>query len=320
MTKSSQPDQALMKMPSFKAMRAFVAAAKYRNFSRAADALCVTQAAISRQIRDLELYLGTELFIRTGREVRLTEPGAALFDAAQLSLLNIFQATERIRREKSDKHSLTLCCSPALSGLWLSHRLRHFFSTNPDVDLNIITTQHFLAMEPGIHPDIFITKTSDLRPGYLRIALFHEVVYPVCTPDYLGAHPELCTLEGMRQGTLLDLNPYGRSQLTEQVDWDVWFAFQAHDLQISAADGPHYFSSNDYGLLVQMALDGQGLALGWDHLVGHFIEQGRLVRPVAEELVLKGSVQYLMINEKRQDDPACVRLKDWLLVQFGVQA
>ena len=316
MAKNSQPDQALMKMPSFKAMRSFVAAAKYRNFTRAAEALCVTQAAISRQIRELEIYLGTELFIRSGREVKLTSSGTTLFDAAQLSLLNIFQVTERIRREKSDKRSLTLCCSPALSALLLSHKLKDFFSANPDVDLNVITTQHFLVMEPGINPDIFITKTMDLRPGYLRVPLFHEVVYPVCTPRYLEAHPEIQTLEGMRQNSLLDLNPYGRSQLSEQVDWNVWFAFQSHDLQIPAAECPHYFSSNDYSLLIQMALDDQGLALGWDHLVRHLVKQGRLVRPVAEELALRESVQYLMINEKKEDDPDCRQFKDWLIAQF----
>lgn len=316
MAKSPSPDQALIAMPSFKAMRSFVAAAKYRNFTRAAEALCVTQAAISRQIRELESHLGTELFTRTGREIRLTTAGTALYDAAQLSLLNIFQATERIRREKSDKRTLTLFCSPAFSALWLSHRLKDFFSANPDVDLNVITTQHFQVMEPGITPDVLITKTLDLGPGYLRIPLFHEIVYPVCTPLYLDTHPELKTPHGMRNSVLLDLNPYGRSQLTEQVDWNVWFAFQSHDLQIPASDSPHYFSSNDYNLLMQMALDDQGLALGWDHLVKHLIQQGRLVRPVPEELALREAVQYLMINEKKAEDPACQRLRDWLIDQF----
>lgn len=316
MANSMRPDQALIAMPSFKAMRSFVAAAKYRSFTRAAEALCVTQAAISRQIRDLETHLGTELFIRSGRDIQLTAAGTALFDAAQLSLLNIFQATERIRREKSDKRTLTLCCSPALSGLWLSHRLKDFFSANPDVDLNVITTQHFQGMEPGTTPDIFITKTVDLGPGYLRIPLFHEVVYPVCTPRYLEAHPELGTLEGMRNSVLLDLNPYGRSQLSEQVDWNVWFALQSQYAQIPGSDNAQYFSSNDYTLLIQMALDDQGIALGWDHLVRHLIRQGRLIRPVQEELTFSEALQYLMVNEKKADDPACVRLRDWLIAQF----
>lgn len=318
MTNHSPTDQALMKMPSFKAMRSFVAAARHRNFTRAAETLCVTQAAISRQIRDLEIYLGTELFIRSGRELKLTASGTVLFDAAQLSLLNIFQATERIRREQSDKQTLTLCCSPALSTLWLSHRLRDFFAANPDIDLNVITTQHFLAMEPGVNPDIFITKALDLRPGYVRIPLFHEVLYPVCAPAYLQAHPDAATLAGLHQNTLLDLHPYGRAQLSEQVDWDAWFARHSPGLEMPLAQTPQYVSSNDYHLLIQLALDGQGIALGWDHLVRHHVEQGRLVRPVAEEMHLRESLQCLVIDEQKAQEPACQRLKAWLTAQFAV--
>lgn len=316
MAKNAPPDQSLIAMPSFKAMRSFVAAAKYRNFTRAAEALCVTQAAISRQIRELELHLGTELFTRSGREVTLTAAGATLFDAAQLSLLNIFQATERIRREKSDKRSLTLCCSPAFSGLWLSRRMKGFFGANPDLDVNVITTQHFLAMEPGIEPDIFITKIFEPRPGYRQIPLFHEVIYPVCSPGYLAANPGLDSLEGLHRGVLLDLNPYGRSQLSEQVDWDVWFALQSHGASLPLAQSPQRFSSNDFVLLMQMALDGQGLALGWEHLVGDLLREGRLVRPVDDELVFAETVHYLICKEEVADDPACRRLKDWLIAQF----
>lgn len=317
MTKSSQADQALIAMPSFKAMRSFVAAAKYRNFTRAAEALCVTQAAISRQIRELENHLGTELFVRNGREMILTPSGAALFDAAQLSLLNIFQATERIRRQQGDKRTLTLCCSPAVSALWLSPRLKDFFSAHPDLDLNVITTQHFLAMEPGIDPDIFITKSFDLRPGYLRTPLFHEVVYPVCSPGYLEAHPGVATLEGLRSGVLLDVNPYGRAQMTENVDWDAWFALQAHDWPMASSEAAQMFSSNDYSLVVQMAVDGQGIALGWDHLVRDLLRQGRLVRPLAGELTLSEALQYLIVKQEKAEDPACLRLKAWLMAQFG---
>lgn len=319
MSNGPLPDHALMKMPSFKAMRSFVAAAKHRNFSRAAQTLCVTQAAISRQIRDLEVYLGTELFIRTGRELELTEQGVALFDAAQLSLLNIFQATERIRRVQNDNRRLTLCCSPAMSTLWLAPRLTGFIDANPDVDLNVITTQHVLNMEPGVHPDIFITKRADPRPGYQHIPLFHEKVYPVCTPAFLAANPQVRTLEGLRQSRLLDLNPYGRSQLSEQVGWEVWFAFQSPDdsSQPEVDHSQPYFSSNDYGLLIQMALDSKGLVLGWDHLVRHHLQQGRLVRPVEGQIILRESLLYLVVNEQQMEDPATCHLKDWLIAQFA---
>lgn len=315
MAKSPQPDPTLIGMPSFKAVRAFLAAAKYHNFTRAAEALCVTQAAISRQIRELEAHLGTELFERTSREVKLTAAGEAFYDATQLSLMNIYQATERIRREKSDKRMLTLCCSPAFASLFLGSRLASFISANPGVDLRVVTTQQFLAMEPGTQPDIFISKALDLQPGYKRLPLFHEVVYPVCTPEYLAANPQVASIEGLRESALLDLDPYGRSQMAEHVGWNVWLALLAHDTT-SMAKSPSVFSSNDYGLLMQMVLEGRGIGLGWHHLVRHLLKQGRIVRPVEEELSLKGTVHYLIINEKTENDPACIAMVQWLLAEF----
>ncbi|MFF7706594.1 LysR substrate-binding domain-containing protein [Pseudomonas sp. NPDC007930] len=316
MAKPVLPDQALLRMPSFKAMRSFVAAARYRSFTQAADALCVTQAAISRQIRELELQLGSELFVRGGRELKLSAAGAALFDAAQVSFLNIFQATERIRREQTDPHSLTLCCSPALAALWLAPRLKALRAAHPGLDLQVITTQHAWDLEPGMEPDIFISKTLDLRPGYRRTRLFHEVVYPVCSPALLAAQPELGSLAGLRQAALLDLHPHGRAQLSEQVDWNVWFAFHGQGQQAPSRGAPPGLSSNDYPLLMQMALDGQGVALGWDHLVRHWLEQGRLVRPLREALTLSESVQYLIVREDKDHDPACRQVQAWLRAEF----
>ena len=316
MVKHTEPDQTLIKMPSLRAVKSFVAAAKYQNFTRAAEALCVTQAAISRQIRELETYLGAELFKRVGRAVELTPAGSIFFDAVQLSFVNISQAAERIRSHSTTKRVLTLCCSPAFSALWLSHRLPSFFSANPDVDLNLITTQNFLSMEPGVRPDIFVTKMARIREGYRSYPLMHDVIYPVCTPKYLEAHPELHTLEGLRDSVLLNLSPYGRSQVAEHVDWSVWLAFHDIDIETRTANSPHFFNANDYNLLIQMVLSHQGVALGWNHLVKHLVDQGLLVRPVEQELVHKDSLHYLTFNEDKEDDEACCRLRDWLIAQF----
>jgi LysR family transcriptional regulator, glycine cleavage system transcriptional activator len=316
MVKHTEPDQTLIKMPSLRAVKSFVAAAKYQNFTRAAEALCVTQAAISRQIRELETYLGAELFKRAGRAVELTAAGAIFFDAAQLSFVNIAQAAERIRSRNVGKRVLTLCCSPAFSAMWLAHRLPSFFSANPDVDLNLITTQNFLSMEPGVRPDIFITKMAKIRAGYRSLPLFHDVIYPVCTPRYLEQHPELNSLDGLRDSVLLNLSPYGRSQVAEHVDWGVWLAFHDIDIEARSTDSPHFFNANDYNMLVQMVLNHQGVALGWHHLVGHLVEQGLLVRPVPEQVVHKESQHYLTFNEDKEDDEACGRLRDWLMAQL----
>jgi len=316
MVKHIDPDLTLLKMPSLKAVKSFVAAAKYLSFTRAAEALCVTQAAISRQVRELETYLGVELFKRVGRAVELTEAGAIFFDAAQMSFVNISQAAERIRSHNAGKRVLTLCCSPAFSALWLAARLPKFFSQNPDIDLNLITTQNFLSMEPGVRPDIFITKMAKVHEGYRSYPLFHDRIYPVCTPEYQAAHPELANLMGLRNGGLLNLSPYGRSQVAEHVDWGVWFAFHDINLDERPHDSPHMFNANDYNLIMSMVLTHQGVALGWNHLVTRLIEDGRLVRPVAEEMVLTESLHYLTFREDREKDEACCRFRDWILSQF----
>ncbi|EPJ80124.1 MULTISPECIES: LysR family transcriptional regulator [Pseudomonas] len=317
MVKHIDPDNILLQMPSLKAVKSFVAAAKYQSFTRAAEALCVTQAAISRQIRELEAYLGVDLFRRVGRAVELTEAGSAFFDAAQLSFVNISQAARRVRLHKAGKSELTLCCSPAFSALWLSPKLPGFFSENQDIDLNLISTQNFLSMEPGVTPDIFITKFASFKSGYRSYPLFHDVIYPVCTPQYRDDHPELATLEGLRDGALLNLNPYGRSQVAEHIDWGVWLAFHDTDIEKRPHDRPHVFSANDYNVVINMTLAHQGVALGWSQLVAQLIESGALVRPLPHEVVHKDSQHYLAFKEDRETDQACCKLRDWLLSQFA---
>jgi LysR family glycine cleavage system transcriptional activator len=316
MVKHIEPDNMLLQMPSLKAVKSFVAAAKYQSFTRAAEALCVTQAAISRQIRELEAYLGVELFRRVGRAVELTEAGATFFDAAQLSFVNISQAAKRIRAHKVGKSELTLCCSPAFAALWLSPKLPGFFGENEDIDLNLISTQNFLSMETGVVPDVYITKFASVQPGYRSYPLFHDVVYPVCSPRYKDRHPELATLTGLRDGALLNLSPYGRSQVAEHVDWRVWLAFHDTDIEKRSLDRPHAFMANDYNVIINMALADQGVALGWNHLVSGLVESGALVRPIDQEVVHKDSQHYLAFKEDRESDPAACRLRDWVFSQF----
>lgn len=316
MSKHVDPDTVLLTMPSLRAVKAFVAAAKYESFTRAAEALCVSQAAISRQIRELEGYLGAQLFTRVGRAVELTSAGMLFFDAAQLSFVNIAQAAERIRSQHAEKRVLTICCSPAFSALWMSHNVADFLALNPDVSLNIITTQNFLTMEPGVQPDAFITKISSLREGYRNYPLCHDTIYPVCSPGYLEAHPEISSLQGIKNAALLDLSPYGRSGVAEHVDWGVWLAFQSVDLDDRPGTSPPIFRANDYNLLISMVLTHQGVALGWNHLVTRLVEQGALVRPVKEQVVLRNSWHYLACRESDENEDTMRRFREWLLSKF----
>jgi DNA-binding transcriptional LysR family regulator len=325
MNKNPPTDQTLLKMPSLRAVKCFVAAARYQSFTRAAETLCVTQAAISRQIRELEEHLGTVLFERVGRSVKLTPAGSIFFEAAQLSFINIGQAATRIRKDYGShaRRTVKLCCSPAFSALWMAPRLPSFFSANPDIDLDLVTTQNFLSLEPRTHPDILITKMSRVRDGYVSVPLFHDRIYPVCTPAYLAAHPEIRTLEGIRDGVLLNLTPYGRSQVAEHVDWSVWLAIHRLDIEDRLQRGAHFFNANDYNLLIQMVLNDQGVALGFDHLVAPLIDRGLLTKPVEQELVLEETHHYFAYREDKADDDALGRFRSWFLAQgtaAGVRA
>lgn len=315
--KHVDPDTLLLKMPSLRAVRAFVAAAKYESFTRAAEALCVSQAAISRQIRELEEYLNAPLFVRVGRTVELTCAGSVFFDASQISFVNIAQAAERIRNAPCDKRVLTISCSPAFSALWLSNHIQEFRIKHPDIELNLITTQNFHAREPGVEPDIVISKFVNIGEGYKVHPLCHDIIYPVCSPEYLRRNPDIESLEGLQNSELLDLSPYGRSGVAEHVDWSVWLAFQNVNLDERDSTSVPIFHANDYNLIINMVLSGQGVALGWNQLVGHMVENGRLVRPVREKLTLHNSLHYLASRENNDNEDACCRVRDWVMSKFS---
>ncbi|WP_286238852.1 LysR family transcriptional regulator [Neptuniibacter halophilus] len=307
----------LVKMPSLRAVRCFVAAAKYQNFTRAAEALCVTQASISRQIRELEDNLGVELFKRTGRAVELTEAGNILYDAGYLSFMNIAQAARRIGEAAKTRHELTICCSPAFSAFWLSAHLPSFFTENPDIVVNVVTTNNFLHMEPGVYPDMFINKACDTREGYHSIPLFYDRVFPVCSPLYLKQHPEIETLEGLQTSRLLNLTPYGRSGVAEHVDWGVWFNTLDSELGSDLTEDDFSFNANDYNMLIQMALSHQGVTLGWNQLVSPMIDQGWLVKAGELEVCYREKLHYLTYSENKAQDPAFMTFKEWFLERIA---
>ncbi len=313
--KKTEPDQLLIKLPSLRAIKSFVAAAKCLSFTRAADSLCVTPAAVSRQIKELEEVLGVELFNRSGRAVELTSAGLMFFNVAQLSFMNIAQAADRLRQQDYQRQTLTICCSPGTANLWLTPRLTHFSSLYPDIELNIVVTHEFHRMESDVLPDVFITQSARIREGYVSTRMFGELIYPVCSPAYFSRLPQDMSLEGLRETALLNLSPYGRPSLAEYVDWRIWFALQGVDLAARSVNAPGIVNTNDYTMLIQMALRGRGVALGWHHLVDDLVGQGQLVRLVGFELSQPQTFHYLAIREEIAEEPAVSQFKAWVLSQ-----
>jgi DNA-binding transcriptional LysR family regulator len=270
-------------------------------------------------VRELEDYLGTPLFVRSGRAVTLTADGEMFKDAAQLSLINIHQAAERLRKKMPTRQTLTVCCSPAFSAFWLHRRLPEFLRDAPDIELTVLATQNFIAMEAGVQPDVYIAKLASLRNGYDSEHLFDDEVYPVCTPQYLEKHGPINSPEQLLDMSLLDLSAYGRSQISEHIDWKVWLAL--HDVDTSwHTDVPRQlFTSNDYSGIVQLALAHQGVVLGWHHLIGHLVDTGDLVRPLPQKTIMKNRGHYLSVRKDRADASVCKHFCQWIKQQLAAQ-
>ncbi|MCT7656022.1 hypothetical protein MBH78_18205 [Oceanimonas sp. NS1] len=148
-----------------------------------------------------------------------------------------------------------------------------------------MTTGNFLQMEPGVRPDLFINKVSDPRDGYHSIPLFHDLIYPVCTPAYLQKQPGHChpgrsARDRIAQSEPLRQGPGGGARGLECVV----FLFQYQPGKALPGD-KHLFNANDYNMLIQMVLNHQGVSLGWHHLVAPLVEEGLLVRPVEQEVI-----------------------------------
>lgn len=305
-------DRLLAQMPSLRALRCFVTAARYESFTHAAEVLCVTQGAISRQIKELEDSLDVALFERSGRYITLTDAGRVLYNASYLSIMNIAEAADAVRR--SDSHALTICVSHTFSALWLSARLPALRRRHPQLRLHVMATEHFMELDDLLEPDVIITKNPPREAGYEVTPLFHDVVYPVCSPAFLERglpHRALKPLDLLEYPTL-NLSLLGRAQVCEHVDWRVWRNwFQQGDGSERLIDNDR-FESNDYRLLVAQAEAGEGTLLGWHHLVHRQVEQGRLVRPVRDALEFRDRHHYLITHKNTKLRPEYIQFREWL--------
>ena len=305
-------DRLLAQMPPLRALRCFVTAARYESFTQAADVLCVTQAAISRQIKELEDSLDVVLFERNGRHITLTDAGRVLYNASYLSIMNIAEAVQVVRR--ADTQALTICVTPSFSELWLSFRMPALRKRFPHLRFRVLVTEHLMELEEFMEPDLVIAKNPPRGPEYDVEPLYHDVVYPVCSRSFYERHfygRKLKPLDLLAHPTL-NLSLIGRAQICEHVDWRVWRNwFQQGDGSDRVQENVQ-LESNDYRLLVAQAEAGEGTMLGWHHLVHRQVELGLLVRPVEEALVFHERYHYLATHKNARMRPEYPEFREWL--------
>ncbi len=292
-------------MPSLTGLVTFATVARHDSFSSAAEELGVSQPAVSHAIRLLERWFGCQLFERDHRGIRLTKAGEILAAGVSGGLAQLHQAVRNVQvLHQAMGEVVTISVSTATATNWLIPRLARFKTSHPEIDVRCVTTDsdhHFDSSTV----DLFVPVGRARWPGCRRWPLLTETVYPVCRPDYAASlGPMPWTVEQLNEVTTLQLAERHRSRMR----WDEWYAA----LDLPVATGPSEQITNDYTVLLQAALEGQGVALGWHHLVADLVERGLLVRPVVESVTTDEPL-WILAPPGRQITSAAEALRDWLI-------
>ena len=286
----------------------FEAAARHLSFTRAANELSVTQGAISRQIRQLEEYLGKELFVRANRNIYLTPTGLQYYQTVYSALLEVAKATGEIKKWQGE-HQVTVATSNAMAALWLLPKVTAF-QQQEGIDLRILATDNIFDLHK-MDCDIALFYCRVPPVGMNVTTLFPEEVFPVCSPSYLAQFAENVTAEELFGRTLLYLDDSQKDWIT----WSEWFG----SVDYPEVKPKNRVNINNYPMLLQAAMNGQGVALAWGSLVDEYLDNGTLVRPV--ETVLRTQANFCMLEPSdRGVIPSSVKqFRTWLLDQLPGQ-
>jgi putative choline sulfate-utilization transcription factor len=286
-------------------LRAFEAAARQRSFTSAAVELGTTQPAISQQIKRLEEQLATRLFDRIYRGIELTEAGRVLFEQVQSGLQNIDAGLSAITAQNQHE-VLQVATDFAFAAYWLMPRLHRFHAANPQVDVSLVTSERSHNM---LRTDIDVAVLfgdGRFKQGESHW-LFSEEVFPVCSPQLLNERTLPLSANALLEFPLLHLRGENSSNW---FDWSGVF----RELGISATPAPGQLRFDNYTLLIQAAIGGQGVAIGWRHLVDNLLAQGLLCRPIAQT-VMSTLGYYVVLPQRKRRGVLIQQFVDWLMAE-----
>lgn len=279
-------------------LHAFAAASRHLNFTRAADELCVTQAAVSHQIKSLEAQIGKPLFLRTARGLQLSDDGARLAPLVQQAFAQLDKAVALLD-ERTPPERLTVAVVGTYAQGWLLERLPRFQAEHPHIELRLQTHNNKLDLATETIDAAIRFGDGAWRSVHAQ-ALQGAPLTPLCAPELAAT---LSRPADLRRCTLL------RSFRTE--DWPAWA--RAAGCDALHARGPQFDTSV---LMVQAAMLGLGVALAPASMFRRELAQGRLVQPFAVDVDV--GRYWLTRSLTREPTPALQAFAAWL--QAGIAA
>ncbi len=293
------------RLPALNALKAFEAAARHESFTKAALELCVTQGAVSHQVKALERELGVVLFHRERQRLAISEAGRSYLEVVRDAFDRLAAGTERLQlRQRAGV--LTVTTSPNFASKWLVHRLGGFAAAHPDIDLRVSASLHHVDFA-NEDIDVAVRHGNGQWPGMQVTRLCAEELFAVCSPKLMQGRQAMRAPSDVRHHTLLHLD--------DRNGWAQWLAAAGVD----AADIRHGPIFNQASMAIDAAIDGQGIALSRSALAAWDLIAGRLVRPFA--LGLPAPYAYWIVCPKANAGlPKIVRFRDWLLAEAAADA
>jgi len=286
-------------LPPLNGVKAFEAAARSESFTRAAEELSVTQGAISHQVKALETKLGLKLFHRERQRLILTEAGRDYLTVIRDALDQIAAGTERLL-QRQQSGVLTVSTSPDFAAKWLVNRLGRFAEKHPGVDLRVSASTHYVDFARD-DVDVAIRHGDGNWPGLDVQRLYSERLFPVCSPKLVTGRNRI--------GKAADLLKFPLLRLEDTRNWTR--LFEAAGVKANVGPGPVL---NRASMLIDAAIDGQGIALARTALAAWDLVNGRLVRPI--DVSLRMANTYWFVCPKAVSNvPKVAAFRDWVFAE-----
>ncbi|MBO9623555.1 MAG: transcriptional regulator GcvA [Sphingomonas sp.] len=291
----------MRQIPPLSAVRVFEAAARHGNFTRAAEELGMTQAAVSYQIKLLEERLGTSLFRREGRRIALTDAGTRAAPQVSRAFDAIDSAFAQVRAE--DEKLLTVSTSNTFANAWLAWRLGSFQMGHPEMAVRLEATDKVADLSAG-EVDCAIRAGRGGWDGMVIDKLLEIDFTPMMSPEFLARHGPLVPADLLR---LPQISPH-----------DPWWAHWLREAGVDVPDGPprpgvRLDSQAHEG---HAAIAGQGVAMLTPFFWRRDLAEGRLTRPF-DQVSTRGYAYWFVVPETRRNLPKIKRFREWLLEEIG---
>lgn len=284
----------------------FEAAARQGSFTRAAAELNVQQPAISATIRQLEERLGVPLFARSHRKVTLTSAGERLFSDVSGAFDQLSHSARTIQQRARHDY-VTLNASTAFNNYWMLPRLAQLQRAHPEIDLRLQSSDR----EPDLHIEnisLAIRRGNGHWPDYESALIAPEVIYPVAAPQVMASAVNLTTIPNLLHQRLIHLE----EPIRERPSWRDWF----RNFGIRADMPRSGLRLNEYALVLQATMAGEGFAFGWGHLADRLVDQG-LLAAKRDWSWTTGKAFYLVWPARTALSDDARRVRDWMLAERG---